>query len=59
MEELHLVRIRFEQADLVQNGSILIYHTNHPEKAIYDGLKEVVRILQARGFVFKKLDDFF
>ena len=46
-------------ADLVRNGSILIYHINHPEKAIYDGLKEVVRILQNRGFVFKKLDDFF
>ena len=59
MEGLLLVRIRFEQADLVQNGSILIYHLNHPEKAIYDGLKEVVRILQNRGFVFKKLDDFF
>lgn len=48
-----------KQADLVRNGSILIYHINHPEKAIYDGLKEVVKILQARGFVFKKLDDFF
>ena len=47
-----------KQADLVRNGSILIYHLNHPEKAIYDGLREVVKILQARGFVFKKLDDF-
>ncbi len=47
-----------KQADLVRNGSILIYHLNHPEKTIYDALKEVVIILQNRGFVFKKLDDF-
>ncbi len=47
-----------KQADLVKNGSILIYHLNHPEKATFDGLREVIKILKNRGFVFKNLNNF-
>lgn len=47
-----------KQADLVRKGSILIYHINHPEKPVYDGLRDVVKILKSRGFVFKKIEDF-
>ena len=47
-----------KQTSLVTNGSILIYHFNHPEKATYDGLKEVIEILEKKGFIFKNLSDF-
>lgn len=48
-----------EQAKLVKNGSILIYHFNHPEKDVFEGLKQVIKILKEKGFVFKKLEDYF
>ncbi|CBG39817.1 polysaccharide deacetylase family protein [Helicobacter mustelae] len=47
-----------KQSALVKNGSILIYHFNHPEKDSYEGLSKVIEILKKKGFVFGRLEDF-
>ncbi|WP_104697359.1 MULTISPECIES: polysaccharide deacetylase family protein [unclassified Helicobacter] len=46
------------QAQKVTNGSILIYHFNHPQKDTYEGLKSVIKILKEKGFLFKSLIDY-
>lgn len=47
-----------KQAQNITNGSILIYHFNHPQKDTYEGLKEVITFLKSKGFVFKNLIDY-
>lgn len=45
-----------KQVKKVKNGSILIYHFNKPKSETLAGLKEVVPLLQQKGFSFKKLE---
>ncbi|WP_312654194.1 polysaccharide deacetylase family protein [Proteiniclasticum sp.] len=45
-------------ADQARNGSILLYHMNHPEKAVAEGIKLVVPMLREKGFHFVKLSDY-
>lgn len=46
------------QAKKVQNGSILIFHLNHPKSDTYEGLKSLIILLKDQGFVFKNLQDY-
>ena len=45
-----------KQVNKVKNGSILIYHFNKPKSDTFAGIKEVVPLLQKKGFSFKKLE---
>lgn len=44
-----------EQLKLVKNGSILLYHFNHPESETREGIKAAIPYLQSLGFEFGKL----
>lgn len=46
------------QAKKVRNGSILIFHLNHPKSQTYEGLKSLIPLLKNQGFVFKNLQDY-
>lgn len=45
-----------KQIDKARNGSILIYHFNKPKSDTFAGIKEVVPLLEKRGFSFGKLE---
>lgn len=40
------------------NGSIFIFHMNHPEKSTYEGLSVVIPELKNKGFSFIKVEDY-
>lgn len=39
------------------NGSIFLFHMNHPESDTFEGLREVIPTLKAKGYKFLKLDE--
>jgi peptidoglycan/xylan/chitin deacetylase (PgdA/CDA1 family) len=39
-------------------GSILIFHMNHPEGYTFEGIRDVIKELRARGYRFVKLGDY-
>lgn len=41
-----------------KEGSIIIYHMNHPEKETAEGIMKSIPILKGRGFKFVKLEDY-
>ena len=41
-----------------ENGSIILYHMNHPIKEIAEGIKKVVPMLMEMGYNFVKLSDY-
>ena len=42
----------------VKNGSIILYHMNHPQREIAEGIKTVVPMLMDMGYDFVKLSDY-
>jgi len=42
----------------VKNGSIILYHMNHPNREIAEGIKTVVPMLMDMGYNFVKLSDY-
>lgn len=40
-----------------KNGSILLFHMNQPSKQTYEGIKELLPKLKAKGYKFGKLED--
>lgn len=40
------------------NGSIIIYHMNHPEKGTADGIIQTIPSLKEKGFRFVKLENY-
>lgn len=47
-----------KSAQSAKNGSIILYHMNHPEGATAEGVMEVVPMLRAKGFEFVLLKDY-
>lgn len=47
-----------EAAHNAPNGSILIYHMNHPEKQTAEGIMELIPLLQNNGYEFIQLKDY-
>lgn len=41
-----------------RQGSIIIFHMNHPDKDTAEGIKEAIPMLRNRGFKFVKLEDY-
>ena len=41
-----------------KNGSILLYHMNHPEGETAEGIREVIPMLREKGFEFVLLKDY-
>jgi peptidoglycan/xylan/chitin deacetylase (PgdA/CDA1 family) len=41
-----------------KNGSIILYHMNHPEGATAEGMTEVIPMLREKGFEFVLLKDY-
>ncbi len=41
-----------------KSGDIIICHANHPEKQTGKGLKSVLPLLKAKGFIFIKLEEY-
>jgi len=42
-----------------KNGSILLFHMNHPEKQIAEGVKALIPTLIAKGYTFVKLEEYY
>ena len=42
----------------VKPGSIFLYHMNHPNKEIREGIKQVIPMLREMGYDFVKLSDY-
>ena len=49
------IRITAQRA---RNGSIILYHMNHPEKSTAEGVMEAVPLMREKGFRFVKLEDY-
>ena len=45
-------------AQRARNGSILLYHMNHPEKSTAEGIVKTIPMLREKGFRFVKLEDY-
>jgi peptidoglycan/xylan/chitin deacetylase (PgdA/CDA1 family) len=41
-----------------REGSIIIYHMNHPKKETAEGIIKTIPLLRAKGFKFVKLEDY-
>ncbi len=39
-------------------GDILLYHMNHPEKSVAEGIKRIIPLLKGKGYGFVKLSDY-
>ncbi len=39
-------------------GDILLYHMNHPEKSVAEGIKRIIPLLKEKGYTFVKLSDY-
>ena len=42
----------------VKSGDIFLYHMNHPEKKVAQGIKQVIPMLREKGYSFVKLSDY-
>lgn len=50
---------QIKQASLeAKQGSIIIYHMNHPEKSTAEGLMKVIPLLKQEGYKFVKLEEY-
>ena len=47
-----------QSARCAENGSIILYHMNHPNREIAEGIKIVVPMLMDMGYNFVKLSDY-